>query len=177
MRQSVVADEASGEERGSAGWRGAGVVQGIAARRKRYVEVEAFLEDGRIVPRAVIWHDGRRFPCACWACGGASLRWAAGVRYDALVKCAYVPVPRGARWFVENRVRAARPASRRRGVRLGCGLRVRRFSGLLRRRARRNPVSCGKNRSVWQFWRRTVASTVDEFRLRAFAQVGRFIRK
>ena len=39
------------------------MVQGIAARRKRYVEVEAtFLEDGRIVPRAVIWHDGRRFP-------------------------------------------------------------------------------------------------------------------
>ena len=39
------------------------MVQGIAARRKRYVEVEAtFLEDGRIVPRAVVWHDGRRFP-------------------------------------------------------------------------------------------------------------------
>ena len=39
------------------------MVQGIAARRERYVEVEAtFLEDGRIVPPAVIWHDGRRFP-------------------------------------------------------------------------------------------------------------------
>ena len=57
------------------------MVQGIAARRKRYVEVEAtFLEDGRIVPRAVVWHDGRRFPvravlgvrtCASLKVGGA----------------------------------------------------------------------------------------------------------
>ena len=64
------------------------MVQGIAARRKRYVEVEAtFLEDGRIVPRAVIWHDGRRFPvravlgvrrCASLKVGGE------GVRYDVL---------------------------------------------------------------------------------------------
>ena len=64
------------------------MVQGIAARRKRYVEVEAtFLEDGRIVPRAVIWHDGRRFPvravlgvrrCTSLKVGGA------GVRYDVL---------------------------------------------------------------------------------------------
>ena len=65
-----------------------GMVQGIAARRKRYVEVEAtFLEDGRIVPRAVIWHDGRRFPvravlgvrrCTSLKVGGE------GVRYDVL---------------------------------------------------------------------------------------------
>lgn len=65
------------------------MVQGIAARRKRYVEVEAtFLEDGRIVPRAVIWHDGRRFPvravlgvrrCTSLKVGGE------GVRYDVLV--------------------------------------------------------------------------------------------
>ena len=64
------------------------MVQGTAARRKRYVEVEAtFLEDGRIVPRAVIWHDGRRFPvravlgvrrCASLKVGGE------GVRYDVL---------------------------------------------------------------------------------------------
>ena len=64
------------------------MVQGIAARRKRYVEVEAtFLEDGRIVPRTVIWHDGRRFPvravlgvrrCASLKVGGE------GVRYDVL---------------------------------------------------------------------------------------------
>ena len=64
------------------------MVQGIAARRKRYVEVEAtFLEDGRIVPRAVIWHDGRRFPvravlgvrrCTSLKVGGE------GVRYDVL---------------------------------------------------------------------------------------------
>ena len=43
------ADEASGEERGSAGWRGErGMVQGIAARRKRYVEVEATKRDACI---------------------------------------------------------------------------------------------------------------------------------
>ena len=39
------------------------MVRGIAGRRKRYVEVEAeFLADGTVVPRAVAWHDGRRFP-------------------------------------------------------------------------------------------------------------------
>ena len=65
------------------------MVQGIAARRKRYVEVEAtFLEDGRIVPRAVIWHDGRRFPvravlgvrrCASLKVGGEGVRYDGGV--------------------------------------------------------------------------------------------------
>ena len=64
------------------------MVQGIAGRRKRYVDVEAtFLEDGRILPRAVVWRDGRRFPvrailgmrrCSSLKVGGE------GVRYDVL---------------------------------------------------------------------------------------------
>ncbi|MDU5067394.1 outer dense fiber protein 1 [Eggerthella sp.] len=70
------------------------MVQGIAARRKRYVEVEAtFLEDGRIVPRAVIWHDGRRFP----------VRAVLGVRYDVLVGHAHTFLfHEEPRWFVEE---------------------------------------------------------------------------
>ena len=83
------------------------MVQGIAARRKRYVEVEAtFLEDGRIVPRAVIWHDGRRFPvravlgvrrCASLKVGGE------GVRYDVLVGHAHTFLfHEEPRWFVEE---------------------------------------------------------------------------
>ena len=64
------------------------MVRGIAGRRKRYVEVEAeFLADGTVVPRAVAWHDGRRFPvravlgvrrCTSLKVGGE------GVRYDVL---------------------------------------------------------------------------------------------
>ena len=83
------------------------MVQGIAARRKRYVEVEAtFLEDGRIVPRAVVWHDGRRFPvravlgvrtCASLKVGGA------GVRYAVRVGRARTFLfHEGPRWFVEE---------------------------------------------------------------------------
>ena len=81
------------------------MVQGIAARRKRYVEVEAtFLEDGRIVPRAVIWHDGRRFPvravlgvrrCTSLKVGGE------GGRYDVLVGHAHTFLfHEEPRWFV-----------------------------------------------------------------------------
>ena len=65
------------------------MVQGIAGRRKRYVEVEAaHLPDGSVLPRVVVWHDGRRFAvravlgrrrCASLKVGGE------GVRYDVLV--------------------------------------------------------------------------------------------
>ncbi|MDJ1651824.1 MULTISPECIES: outer dense fiber protein 1 [Gordonibacter] len=83
------------------------MVQGIAGRRKRYVEVEAeFLSDGVIVPRAVMWHDGRRFPvravlgmrrCASLKVGGE------GVRYDVLVGHARTFLfHEGPRWFVEE---------------------------------------------------------------------------
>ena len=59
------------------------MVQGIAARRKRYVEVEAtFLEDGRIVPRAVIWHDGRRFPVRAVLGVPLSIRWRDGRTFE-----------------------------------------------------------------------------------------------
>lgn len=83
------------------------MVQGIAARRKRYVEVEAtFLEDGRIVPRTVVWYDGRRFPvravlgvrrCSSLKVGGE------GTRYDVLVGHARTFLFHEApRWFVEE---------------------------------------------------------------------------
>ena len=84
------------------------MVQGIAARRKRYVEVEAtFLEDGRIVPRAVIWHDGRRFPVRRRA-GRAAVRrrsrWAArACATDVLVGHAHTFLfHEEPRWFVEE---------------------------------------------------------------------------
>lgn len=83
------------------------MVQGIAGRRKRYVEVEAtFLVDGCIVPRAVVWDDGRRFPvravlgtrrCASLKVGGE------GVRYDVLVGHARTFLfHEDPRWFVEE---------------------------------------------------------------------------
>ena len=91
------------------------MVQGIAARRKRYVEVEAtFLEDGRIVPRAVIWHDGRRFPvravlgvrrCASLKVGGE------GVRYDVLEARMAAMTPEERAAFVDKAAEFAEKAN------------------------------------------------------------------
>ena len=83
------------------------MVQGIAGRRKRYVEVEAaHLPDGSVLPRVVVWHDGRRFAvravlgrrrCASLKVGGE------GVRYDVLVGQARTFLfHEGPRWFVEE---------------------------------------------------------------------------
>ena len=83
------------------------MVQGIAGRRKRYVEVEAaHLPDGSVLPRVVVWHDGRRFAvravlgrrrCASLKVGGE------GVRYDVLVGRARTFLfHEGPRWFVEE---------------------------------------------------------------------------
>ena len=83
------------------------MVRGSAGRRKRYVEVEAtFLEDGSVVPRAVVWDNGRRFSvravlgvraCASLKVGGE------GVRYDVLVGRARTFLfHEGPRWFVEE---------------------------------------------------------------------------
>lgn len=71
------------------------------------MEVEAtHLVDGSVVPRTVVWHDGRRFPvravlgrrrCASLKVGGT------GIRYDVLVGNArtflFYEEPR---WFVEE---------------------------------------------------------------------------
>lgn len=83
------------------------MVRGIAGRRKRYVEVEAeFLADGTVVPRAVIWEDGRRFTvravlgrrrCASLKVGGE------GVRYDVVVGHVRTFLfHEDPRWFVEE---------------------------------------------------------------------------
>lgn len=90
------------------------MVRGIAGRRKRYVEVEVeFLADGLIVPRAVIWHDGRRFPvravlgrrrCASLKVGGE------GVRYDVVVgRSRTFLFHEDPRWFVEEVVPETAP--------------------------------------------------------------------
>ena len=80
-----------------------------------------FSEDGRIVPRAVVWHDGRRFPvravlgvrtCASLKVGGA------GVRYDVLVGRARTFLfHEGPRWFVEEIVPEGRIAATRKSER------------------------------------------------------------
>ena len=83
------------------------MVQGIAERRKRYVEVEAtFLADGTIVPNAVVWDDGRRFSvravlgrrrCSSLKVAGE------GVRYDVVVGHAHTFLfHEDPRWFVEE---------------------------------------------------------------------------
>lgn len=83
------------------------MVRGVAGRRKRYVKVEAtFLEDGRILPRAVVWHDGRRFPVRAVLgmrrCASLKVR-GGGMRYDVLVGSARTFLfHENPRWFVEE---------------------------------------------------------------------------
>ena len=102
------------------------MVQGIAGRRKRYVEVEAaHLPDGSVLPRVVVWHDGRRFAvravlgrrrCASLKVGGE------GVRYDVLVGRARTFLfHEGPRWFVEEIVPEPSPEDAGASARCGDG--------------------------------------------------------
>ena len=102
------------------------MVRGIAGRRKRYVEVEAeFLADGTVVPRAVAWHDGRRFPvravlgrrrCASLKVAGE------GVRYDVVVGNAHTFLfHEDPRWFVEEIVPEPSPEDAGASARCGDG--------------------------------------------------------
>lgn len=75
---------------------------------KIYVEVTAtFTEDGRLIPIAFVWEDGRRFtidrvtdvrPAASRKAGGC------GIRYTCLVRAhtAYLYFEEN-RWFMERR--------------------------------------------------------------------------
>lgn len=81
---------------------------------KVYVEVTAtFKEDGRLIPLAIVWEDGRRFavdrvadirPAASLKAGGC------GVRYTCVVcgKPAYLYFEED-RWFMECRTGGTRP--------------------------------------------------------------------
>ena len=85
------------------------MVKGINGRTKRYVAVDAhFEEDGRMVPQAVIWDDGRRFEidevrdmrrAASLKTGGDGLRYT--VRIGQTVTYLFYEEPK---WFVEERV-------------------------------------------------------------------------
>ena len=75
---------------------------------KVYVAVEAdFLPDGRILPRAVTWENGVRYPVdrvldirrgASLKAGGAGIRYT--VRIGRSTTCLYLE---DNRWFVERR--------------------------------------------------------------------------
>ncbi len=85
------------------------MAKGIVRRRKRYVAVDAhFDEDGRLLPRAVEWDDGRRFAidevrdvrrAASLKTGGDGMRYT--VRIGSSVTYLFYEQPR---WFVEERV-------------------------------------------------------------------------
>lgn len=81
-------------------------------RRKRYVEVEAeFGVDGIVMPRAVVWGDGRRFPVravlSVRRCSSLKVP-GTGVRYDVLVGHAHTFLfHEDPRWFVEEIVSGA----------------------------------------------------------------------
>lgn len=85
------------------------MARGIAGRRKRYVAVDAhFDEDGRLVPRAVEWDDGRLFAidevrdvrrAASLKTGGDGIRYT--VRIGATITYLFYEQPR---WFVEERI-------------------------------------------------------------------------
>lgn len=76
---------------------------------KVYVQVNAdFREDGRIIPRYLVWEDGTRFeidkvtdvrPAASLKAGGC------GMRYTCLIQGGehYLFYEGNARWFVEAR--------------------------------------------------------------------------
>ena len=85
------------------------MVQGIACRRKRYVEVLARTdEDGRITPVSVIWEDGRTFAidqvldvrqAASLKVGGTGVRYL--IRIGQATAYLFYEDPR---WFVEEKV-------------------------------------------------------------------------
>ncbi len=85
------------------------VVKGIASRTKRYVAVEAlFSEEGRVVPKTIIWDDGRRFVvdevrdvrrAASLKTGGDGIRYT--IRVGSTITYLFYEEPR---WFVEERI-------------------------------------------------------------------------
>ena len=91
------------------GSRSAIAMKGTVARRKRYVSVEAiFDEDGRMLPTAVRWDDGRRFSidevrdvrrAASLKTGGDGMRYT--VRIGTNITYLFYEEPR---WFVEERI-------------------------------------------------------------------------
>ena len=84
-------------------------VRGTVARRKRYVAVEAtFDEEGRMLPTAIHWDHGRRFPidevrdvrrAASLKTGGDGMRYT--VRIGTNITYLFYEEPR---WFVEERI-------------------------------------------------------------------------
>lgn len=85
------------------------MVQGIAERKRQYVQVVArHDEDGLVLPLAIIWNDGRRFkidrvldrrPAASLKVGGNGLRFC--IRIGNTETYLYYENPR---WFVEAKV-------------------------------------------------------------------------
>ena len=85
------------------------MVRGTVARVKRYVAVEAlFTEEGRIMPEAIIWDDGRRFTidevrdvrrAASLKTGGDGMRYT--IRVGTNITYLFYEEPR---WFVEERI-------------------------------------------------------------------------
>ena len=85
------------------------MVRGTVARCKRYVSVEAvFDEEGRILPTAIRWDDGRRFAidevrdvrrAASLKTGGDGMRYT--VRIGTNITYLFHEQPR---WFVEERI-------------------------------------------------------------------------
>ena len=84
-------------------------MRGTVARRKRYVAVEAtFDEQGRVLPTAICWDDGRRFVvdevrdvrrAASLKTGGDGMRYT--VRIGTAITYLFYEDPR---WFVEERI-------------------------------------------------------------------------
>ena len=85
------------------------MVQGIAGRRKRYVEVAAVhTEDGQVRPTAITWGDGERFEvdhihesrrATSLKVGGTGIRYLISVR-GTKTYLFY----EGPRWFVEEKL-------------------------------------------------------------------------
>jgi len=85
------------------------MVQGIESRQKRYVEVITRTGvDGRVMPLAIVWEDGRRFEIdrVCDMRRAASLKvGGSGIRYICEIRGArtflYFEDPL---WFVEEKL-------------------------------------------------------------------------
>lgn len=84
-------------------------MRGTVARIKRYVAVEAvFNQDGRVLPTAIQWSDGRRFAidevrdvrrAASLKTGGDGMRYT--IRIGSNITYLFYEDPR---WFVEERI-------------------------------------------------------------------------
>jgi len=92
----------------------------LANKFKAYVDVNVdHMADGRVLPRSIVWEDGRRYavdriidirPAVSLKAGGCGLRYT--IRVGEKETCMYLEEDHGvSRWFMERKTPAASSAA------------------------------------------------------------------